>query len=95
MHVTINSAVLYALAFLLTTILHELGHAFAIIAIVSIIYPVMSGMVFIFPWQNAVNASGVTPASSARIERTSAAAVILLVVAAGVFRLILAPGIEL
>src|SRR5690606_33261629 len=28
MHVTINSAVLYALAFLLTTILHELGHAF-------------------------------------------------------------------
>lgn len=66
-----------------------------VIAIVSIIYPVMSGMVFIFPWQNAVNAKGITPALNARIERTSAAAVILLVVVAGVFRLILAPGIQL
>jgi hypothetical protein len=55
----------------------------------------MSGMVFIFPWQNAVNAKGITPALNARIERTSAAAVILLVVVAGVFRLILAPGIQL
>src|SRR5690606_268949 len=66
-----------------------------VIAIVSIIYPVMRGMVFIFPWQNAVNAKGITPALNARIERPSAAALILLVVVAGVSRLTLAPGIHL
>jgi hypothetical protein len=66
-----------------------------IVAVVSIIYPVMSGMVFIFPWQNAVNIRDVQPASSVTIERTSVAAIVALVIVGGVFRLILAPGIPL
>jgi hypothetical protein len=66
-----------------------------IVAIVSIIYPVMSGMVFIFPWQNAVNATQVRPASTQSLQRTSTAVLIVFVLVAGVFRLILAPGIPL
>lgn len=66
-----------------------------IIAVVSIIYPVMSGMVFIFPWQNAVNVRDIQPASDSAIERISTVAVVLLAIVAGVFRLILAPGIPL
>jgi hypothetical protein len=66
-----------------------------IVAIVSIIYPIMSGMVFIFPWQNARNVQRVEIATSDGLGRLSLASVAVLVILIMVFKLVLAPGIAL
>lgn len=65
-----------------------------IVAIVSIIYPFMSGMVFIFPWQNAVN-------PVVEISRHTDPGKLFfmpfafVVILAAVFRFVLAPGISI
>ncbi|HLT72622.1 MAG TPA: hypothetical protein VKZ75_08210 [Cyclobacteriaceae bacterium] len=66
-----------------------------IIAIVSIIYPIMSGMVFIFPWQNAVNPENVKLSGNNALGRLSPVALGLSIVLAVVFRFVLAPGISI
>lgn len=66
-----------------------------IIAIVSIIYPIMSGMVFIFPWQNAVNPEIGKLSGDNALGKLSPAAIGLAVVVAVVFRFMLAPGISI
>lgn len=65
-----------------------------IIAIVSIIYPVMSGMIFIFPWQNARRIENVELSKNMRIGEPSILIYFLLVGLIIGFRLILAPGIQ-
>jgi len=65
-----------------------------IIAIVSIIYPIMSGMVFIFPWQNAQRIKHVKLSNNNKIGKLSILSLCLLIVLIMVFKLILAPGIS-
>jgi hypothetical protein len=65
-----------------------------IIAIVSIIYPVMSGFVFIYPWQNAQTIENVQLSRSDRIGKLSLISLIILVILILAFRFLLAPGIE-
>ena len=65
-----------------------------IIALVSIIYPVMSGMIFIFPWQNAdsvelTSISGVKELG--KISYLSTGILLFLII---IFKFVLAPGIK-
>lgn len=64
-------------------------------AIVSIIYPVMSGFILIFPWQNARRAEGISPASELGIGRLSMASIAILIMILFLFRFNLAEGIVL
>lgn len=66
-----------------------------IIAFVSVIYPIMSGMVFIFPWQNAQRIENITLSSNTNIGKFQFKIFILLLVFLFVFKFILAPGIQL
>jgi hypothetical protein len=66
-----------------------------VVAIVSIIYPITSGMVFIFPWQNAVRVTDAHAQGNAALTGTNWTWYSLLVLAVLVFRLVLAPGVEL
>jgi len=63
-------------------------------AIVSIIYPVMSGFVFIFPWQNARRVSAVPLSATSRNGRVSWVGVGVHAVVLIVFRFVLAQGIS-
>ena len=65
-----------------------------IVAIVSIIYPFMSGMVFIFPWQNAVNPE-VEISRHTDPGKLSFMPFAFVVILAAVFRFVLAPGIPI
>lgn len=64
-------------------------------AIVSIIYPVMSGMVFIFPWQNARQIKSVPVSEEKENGKISKTAIGLLIALVLIFKLILAKGIPL
>jgi len=66
-----------------------------IIAIISIIYPIMSGMIFIFPWQNAQRINNVVLSENKKIGQLSIFMYLSLVVLVIVYRLFLAPGIRL
>ena len=66
-----------------------------IIAIISIIYPVMSGMIFIFPWQNAEKPEQFNLSINRTIGKISIPAIIILLCLMGVFKFVLAPGIQL
>jgi len=66
-----------------------------VVAIVSIIYPVMSGMIFIFPWQNAQRIENVKLLNDKKIGEISFLSIALLVLLIIVFRFVLAPGIPL
>lgn len=66
-----------------------------VIAIVSIIYPIMSGMVFIFPWQNAVNPENVKLSATKVLGRPSPTAIGTALITAVLFRFVLAAGIEI
>jgi len=66
-----------------------------IIAIVSIIYPIMSGFVFIFPWQNAQQVQDVPLSGNENIGSFSMSVIGVLIVLAIIFKWILAPGIAL
>jgi len=65
-----------------------------IIAIVSIIYPILSGMVFIFPWQNAQRVENILLSKNKRIGEPSIMIYLSLVVLIIVFKFILASGIQ-
>jgi len=64
-----------------------------VVAVVSIIYPFTSGMVFIFPWQNARNIKEVPLANDHAVGQRSWRLVGLLCALLIVFRFVLAPGI--
>jgi hypothetical protein len=66
-----------------------------VIALVSIIYPIMSGMIFIFPWQNANRIEKVNLSTTNGIGKLSVMALGFLIILALTFKLILAPGINL
>jgi hypothetical protein len=66
-----------------------------IVAFISIIYPVMSGFIFIFPWQNATRIENVSLSKDNKIGNISFSSVIVMVILILVFKFILAPGIEL
>jgi len=66
-----------------------------IIAIVSIIYPVMSGFVFIYPWQNAQRIEDSKLSNDHDIGKPSIFVICILLVLIILFKLILAPGIQL
>lgn len=66
-----------------------------IIALISIIYPIMSGMIFIFPWQNAEGAEAVKTSSNQEIGKLSLLGIGILLLLILVFKFILATGIEL
>lgn len=64
-------------------------------AVVSIIYPIMSGFVFIFPWQNARRIQTVTLSGSDKLGEISKTAIGILIVLMLFFKLVLAKGISL
>jgi len=66
-----------------------------IVAVVSIIYPFTSGMVFIFPWQNARRIEKVQLSDNNNLGQFSYLAILYLVLLIIGFRLILLPGIKL
>lgn len=66
-----------------------------IIAIVSIVYPIMSGFVFIYPWQNAQRIENVELSSTTEIGNVSYLTIFVLLALTIVFKLKLAPGIQL
>jgi len=65
------------------------------INIISIIYPIMSGMIFIYPWQNAVRVKNIRLSTDRRIGGFSMVLFGFLIVLIVVFRWILPPGIAL
>jgi hypothetical protein len=65
-----------------------------IVAVISIIYPIMSGMIFIFPWQNAVTKENIKLSNNEKIGNFSFVLIALLVILIIGFKLILAPGIQ-
>lgn len=66
-----------------------------VVAIVSIIYPISSGMVFIFPWKNARRVGDAQARGAASLLTGGWPWYAVLFVAVGIFRLVLAPGIAL
>lgn len=66
-----------------------------VVAIVSIIYPFSSGMVFIFPWKNAKRVTDAQAHGTDTLTGMVWPLYVALVVAMLVFRLVLAPGIPL
>ena len=66
-----------------------------IIVLISIIYPIMSGMIFIFPWQNAEGVKEVKISISQEIGKLSFLGIGALIILIFVFKFILTPGIEL
>lgn len=64
-----------------------------VIAIVSIIYPISSGMVFIFPRKNAERVKEGTASGKSSLVRPAWPLYVVLLGAVLVFRSILAPGI--
>lgn len=65
-----------------------------IVAVVSIIYPITSGMVFIFPWQNARRIENLQLSDNRSLGQVSYVAILLLILMILGFRLILLPGIK-
>lgn len=65
-----------------------------IIAIISIIYPVMSGFVFIGPWQYGYKITDVDPSESREIEKLSFKYISVLILIAMIFKFVLQPGIK-
>jgi len=66
-----------------------------VVAIVSIIYPITSGMIFIFPWQNARRIENVECSDNRQIGKISTLSIVLLGLLMIIFRFVLAPGIQL
>jgi len=66
-----------------------------VVAIVSIIYPVTSGMIFIFPWKNAQRIENVALSKNKQIGKISILSIVILALLIIVFRFVLAPGIQL
>ncbi len=65
-----------------------------IVAVVSVIYPFTSGMVLIFPWQNARRIEDVQLAGNRGLGKVSYIALLFLFVLVLIFRLYLLPGIK-
>jgi len=65
-----------------------------IVAVVSIIYPFTSGMVFIFPWQNANRIENLQLSDDKRLGQISYLTLLILVFMIVGFRVFLAPGIK-
>ncbi len=66
-----------------------------IIAIVSVIYPLTSGMIFIFPWKNSKRITNLKISRVNKIGKYSFNLYILFIISLVVFKLFLAPGIIL
>ncbi len=66
-----------------------------VIAIISIIYPVMSGFVFIGPWQNGMKVPDVAESDSTGNEKISFTFISILIVLSLFFKFVLQPGIVL
>lgn len=66
-----------------------------VIALISIIYPVLSGMIFIFPWQNANRITDIQISTDRKIGKISFLTIGLLLLLIILFKFILAPGVEL
>jgi hypothetical protein len=66
-----------------------------VVAIVSIIYPISSGMIFIFPWQNARRIENIHLSNNTKIGSPSIFLYFSLAVLIIVFKFVLAPGINI
>jgi len=66
-----------------------------VVAIVSIIYPISSGMIFIFPWQNARRIENISLSNNTKTGEPSVFLYFLLAVLIIVFKFVLAPGINI
>ncbi len=66
-----------------------------VIAIVSIIYPITSGMIFIFPWKNAKRIRNLKISKVNNIGEYSFGLYLIFIISLVVFKYILAPGIIL
>jgi len=65
-----------------------------IVNIVSIIYPISSGMIFIYPWQNARRIKNIRLSDQRNTGKLSLILMILFVIAMILFRWFLPPGIR-
>jgi len=65
-----------------------------VVAVVSIIYPFTSGMIFIFPWKNAKRIKSVKINKNSGLGKASYILYIVLIVAIILFKFILEKGIE-
>jgi hypothetical protein len=68
---------------------------FPIVAVISIIYPFTSGMIFIFPWRNAKRVETLKASENSKIGAYSILSYLSLIILVIIFRVILVPGIEL
>lgn len=66
-----------------------------VIAIISIIYPVMSGFVFIGPWQNGEKITNVLASKSINSEKISLKYILILILLSLIFKFALQPGVKL
>ncbi len=66
-----------------------------IIALISIIYPVMSGFVLIGPWQNGENITDVLASKSTNNEKLSIKYISIVILLSLIFKFVLQPGILL
>lgn len=66
-----------------------------VIAVISIIYPVMSGFVFIGPWQNGEKITDVLASKSTDNENISFKYISILILLSLIFKFVLQPGIIL
>lgn len=66
-----------------------------VVAVVSIIYPFFSGMIFIFPWQNARRAVMMVPSRYTLPRKVSLSVVMILIVLVAIYKFVLTPGIAL
>lgn len=64
-----------------------------VINIVSIIYPIMSGMIFIYPWKNAITVKNVRLSSSEQIGNFSWIILLIFILLILIFKLVLPAGI--
>jgi hypothetical protein len=66
-----------------------------VIAWISIIYPFMSGMIFIFPWQNADSVQNTSPSRSKSLQKLSMPALWIMIILIALFKGILVMGVNL
>jgi hypothetical protein len=69
------------------------GFYLPVIAVISIIYPFMSGFVFIGPWQNGEKITNVDLSESTDNEKISLKYISILILVALIFKFVLQPGI--
>ncbi len=68
---------------------------FPVIAVVSIIYPITSGMIFIVPWKHSKRINNIKTSGNSKIGEYSVLLYVSMIILILIYKFILAPGIVL